>query len=64
MAGRSKVMTHMDPAQLLLDLEKENFSMRIQKSSGLSVKNSRFSEIRRGIARLKCVMRKTGGQHG
>ncbi|CAK0778264.1 50S ribosomal protein L29 [Gammaproteobacteria bacterium] len=61
MVDKSRKFDKTDPIQLLLDLEKERFSMRIQKSSGQVVKNSRFSEIRKDIARAKCVMGRSRG---
>jgi len=48
--------SQVDLLRHVLDLEKERFSMRIQKSTGSTVKNSRFSEIRKEIARIKFVM--------
>ena len=42
--------------KLLLDLLKEQFNLRMQKGSGQMAQPSRFSQVRRDIARIKTVL--------
>lgn len=42
--------------QLLLDLKKEQFSLRMQQATGQSNRNHIFGQIRKDIARIKTVL--------
>jgi large subunit ribosomal protein L29 len=46
----------------LLSLRKEQFALRLQRSTGQAVKPDQFGKVRKNIARLKTVQRalKTG----
>ena len=46
----------------LQELLKEQFKMRMQKSSGQMSNTARFKSLRRDIARIKTVMNETGNQ--
>jgi len=41
----------------LLQLKKEQFNLRFQRTSGQLEKTTRIGEVRRDIARIKTVMR-------
>jgi large subunit ribosomal protein L29 len=56
---QAKELRQKSPAdlnQLLLDLRREQFNLRMQKGSGQTVRPSRIRELRREIARIKTVM--------
>jgi large subunit ribosomal protein L29 len=44
-------------ADELVKLRKEQFALRLQRSTGQMPKPDQFSKVRRNIARLKTVMR-------
>ena len=44
-------------ADELVKLRKEQFSLRLQRSTGQSPKPDQFTKVRRNIARLKTIMR-------
>jgi len=46
-------------AEELVKLRKEQFSLRLQRSTGQSPKPDQFKKVRRSIARLKTIMRET-----
>ena len=46
----------------LQELLKEQFKLRMQKSSGQMSSPARFKSLRRDIARVKTVMNETGNQ--
>jgi large subunit ribosomal protein L29 len=46
-------------ADELVKLRKEQFSLRLQRSTGQSPKPDQFKKVRRSIARLKTIMRET-----
>jgi len=46
--------------QLLQELAKEEFNLRMQKGSGQLAKPSRFREIRREVARINTVLNERG----
>ena len=46
-------------ADELVKLRKEQFSLRLQRSTGQSPKPDQFTKVRRNIARLKTVLRET-----
>jgi large subunit ribosomal protein L29 len=41
----------------LLNLKKQQFSLRMQSATGQGVKSSDFGKVKRSIARVKTVMR-------
>jgi large subunit ribosomal protein L29 len=41
----------------LLSLRKEQFALRLQRSTGQAVKPDQFGKVRKNIARLKTVQR-------
>jgi large subunit ribosomal protein L29 len=41
----------------LMSLRKEQFALRLQRSTGQAVKPDQFSKVRRNIARVKTVQR-------
>jgi large subunit ribosomal protein L29 len=41
---------------LLMDLLREQFNLRMQKGSGQLTKPSKFSSVRRNIARVKTIL--------
>ncbi|MEE8189336.1 MAG: 50S ribosomal protein L29 [Kiloniellales bacterium] len=41
----------------LMDLRKEQFNLRFQKASGQLENTARAREVRRGIARVKTILR-------
>jgi large subunit ribosomal protein L29 len=41
----------------LLSLRKEQFALRLQRSTGQAVKPDQFSKVRRNIARVKTLQR-------
>ncbi len=41
----------------LLNLKKQQFSLRMQAATGQGVKSSDFGKVKRSIARVKTVMR-------
>jgi len=41
----------------LISLRKEQFALRLQRSTGQAVKPDQFSKVRRNIARVKTVQR-------
>jgi large subunit ribosomal protein L29 len=47
--------------QLILDLRREQFNLRMQRGSGQQVKTHRVRELRREIARIKTVMNEAVG---
>ena len=48
--------TPIDLNALLLELRREQFSLRMQQGSGQSVRANRIREVRREIARIKTVL--------
>ena len=48
----------------LMSLRKEQFALRLQRSTGQAVKPDQFSKVRRNIARVKTVQRaaRVGGK--
>ncbi len=42
--------------QLLEDLRKEQFSLKMSKGSGQELKSHQFKQVRRNIARIKTVL--------
>ncbi len=52
---RSKSSTEL--VDELLKLRKEQFSLRMQRATGQSVKPTDFNRVRKDVARLKTVMR-------
>jgi large subunit ribosomal protein L29 len=48
----------------LLELLKEQFSLRMQKGSGQMSRPSRFKTVRREIARIKTVLAEQAGRGG
>ena len=48
--------TPIDLNALLLELRKEQFSLRMQQGSGQPVRSNRIREVRREIARIKTVL--------
>lgn len=49
--------TKQDLENLVLDLRREQFNLRMQKGSGQAVKTHRFREVRQEIARIKTILR-------
>jgi len=45
-----------DLMNLLLELRREQFNLRMQQGSGQTVRPSRVKEVRKEIARIKTVM--------
>ena len=43
----------------LMSLRKEQFALRLQRSTGQAVKPDQFGKVRRNIARVKTVQRAT-----
>jgi large subunit ribosomal protein L29 len=41
---------------LLIELRKEQFSLRMQQGTGQSIRANRIKEVRKEIARIKTVM--------
>ncbi|MFI4885056.1 MAG: 50S ribosomal protein L29 [Steroidobacterales bacterium] len=64
----SKELRSKTPAELsdeLFKLRKEQFALRLQRATGQSPKPDQFGKVRRGIARVKTVLRQartTGGE--
>jgi large subunit ribosomal protein L29 len=52
---RSKSVAEL--ADELLKLRKEQFSLRMQRATGQTVKPTDFGRVRKDVARLKTVMR-------
>jgi large subunit ribosomal protein L29 len=50
-------MTPDQLAESLLSLKKEQFNLRFQAATGQVEKTHRSSEVRKGIARIKTVLR-------
>jgi len=46
-----------DLADELLKLRKEQFSLRMQRATGQTVKPTDFSRVRKDVARLKTIVR-------
>ena len=44
----------------LIELLKEQFSLRIQKGAGQAPKSHVFRKVRRGIARIKTILNQKG----
>ncbi len=53
-----------DLIKLLLELRREQFSLRMQMGSGQAVKADRLRGVRRDIARVKTVMNEVTGASG
>ncbi len=51
---REKSVTDLN--EELLKLRKEQFSLRMQSSTGQLAKNDQFGKVRRNIARIKTVL--------
>lgn len=47
---------HNELEELLLELRREQFNLRMQKGSGQSVKPHQFGRVQREIARVKTVL--------
>jgi len=45
----------------LLNLKREQFTMRMQKGSGQLEKNHRLKEVRRDVARVKTILTQKAG---
>ena len=64
----AKELRSKNPAELndeLFKLRKEQFALRLQRATGQAPKPDQFGKVRRGIARVKTVLReahKTGGE--
>ncbi|MGQ0657270.1 MAG: 50S ribosomal protein L29 [Chromatiales bacterium] len=43
--------------ELLLDLRREQFSLRMQQGTGQAARPSRIRELRRSIARIKTLLK-------
>ena len=52
-------MTPDQPQDELLSLKKEQFNLRFQRATGQLENTSRVREVRRDIARVKTVQRRT-----
>jgi large subunit ribosomal protein L29 len=46
----------------LLELQKESFSLRMQKATGQLEKSSRINEVRKDIARVKTIARQKAAE--
>ncbi|HWF97695.1 MAG TPA: 50S ribosomal protein L29 [Steroidobacteraceae bacterium] len=60
---RSKTSAELNDE--LFKLRKEQFALRLQRATGQTPKPDQFGKVRRGIARVKTVLRqtrKTGGE--
>jgi large subunit ribosomal protein L29 len=55
-ANELRQKTGTDLNALLIELRKEQFSLRMQKGSGQSIRTSRVKEVRKEIARIKTIM--------
>jgi len=55
---RQKSRTELD--NLLVDLEKEQFNLRVQRSMQQTVKTHKFREARRTVARIKLILSEQG----
>ncbi|MEC9248604.1 MAG: 50S ribosomal protein L29 [Pseudomonadota bacterium] len=51
--------TPKDLLQMLLDLRRKQFSLRMQRGSGQIARASEIRETKKAIARVKTVMRET-----
>jgi large subunit ribosomal protein L29 len=51
---RQKNKAELD--ELILDLRREQFNLRMQKGSGQPIKTHRVRELRREIARIKTIV--------
>ncbi len=49
-------------SDLLLELRREQFNLRMQKGSGQLSKPSEVSRVRRDIARIKTIMAEAAGK--
>ena len=52
-----RALTQDQLADELLKLKKEQFNLRFQAATGQAEKTHRMSEARRGVARIKTVLR-------
>ena len=48
----------------LLGLRREQFALRVQRSTGQSIKPDQFGKVRKNIARLKTVQREVRANAG
>ena len=55
---RQKSRTELE--DLVVDLQKEQFNLRVQRSMQQAVKTHKFREARRTIARIKLVLSEKG----
>ena len=56
-ASKVRDMSEDELKDQLLQLKKEQFNLRFQKASGQLEKTGRVTEVRRGIARIKTILR-------
>jgi len=56
-----RAMNAPDRDKELMGLLREQFNLRMQKATGQMANSSRFSKIRRDIARLRTVMNEKTG---
>lgn len=65
---RAQELRQKTPAELntlLLDLRREQFSLRMQQGTGQTVaRPSQVRQVRRDIARIKTIMQEQQGQGG
>jgi large subunit ribosomal protein L29 len=57
---RGKSATEL--ADELIKLRREQFSLRMQRATGQSIKPDKFGKARKSIARLKTVLRESAGE--
>lgn len=53
--------THDELQKLLLDMRKEQFNLRFQKTGGQLENTARIRQVRRDIARIKTFLYKSAG---
>jgi large subunit ribosomal protein L29 len=56
-ASELRKKSAMELQNELLSLRKEQFALRLQRSTGQAVKPDQFGKVRKNIARLKTVQR-------
>jgi large subunit ribosomal protein L29 len=59
-AKELKGKTPAELNDLLVDLKKEQFSLRMQRGTGQSNRNHLFGQIKKDIARIKTVLNQSG----
>lgn len=56
-AGDLKTKTEDELKESLVDLRKEKFNLRFQRTSGQLENTARVQQVRRSIARIKTILR-------